>query len=218
MSMDWNEYNKKIMLSFILCSLLFLVSCEEKRNGENNWDGSWGDLWRIMEQIKLPEGDIMLLGSPCLEFFEGKVNQKRYMVDDRLVYDIQAGKVQQPFELEEFYEYLLFLHQCFQKGYYTKTDEMNSHSWDTQKEEYLEKGKYAIAFQIDAGSADNIPPSSFTVTGALGGGTAVSAYSKKKEKALEFLKILRTDDEIANTLVWGEGDASKIFLGGRMAM
>lgn len=177
----------------------------------NSWDGSWSDLWRIMEQIKLPKGDYMLLGSPWLEFFEGKTDKKKYEVDDKLIYNIQSGKVQQPFELEEFHEYLSFLHQCFQKGYFTQEDGMDSGSWDMQKEQCLAKGRYAIAFQIDGGLDDISPESSFAITGALGGGTAVSAYSKKKEKALELLKILRTDDEIANTLVWGEGDESELL-------
>ena len=49
------------------------------------------------------------------------------------------------------------------------------------------------------------------VRGILGEGTAISVYSDKKEKALELMKILRTDDEIANTLIWGEQDAKKLL-------
>lgn len=180
----------------------------------NSWDGSWSDLWRIMEQIELSEDDTMILGYPEMSNFEGMVKEKKYITDDELIYDIQTGKVCQPFELEEFHEYLSFLHQCFQKGYLTEDHSIDSGFMKKEEFERQEREQYAIAWQADTRLKNaNVAfmESSFTLTGALGGGTAVSAYSKKKEKALELLKILRTDDEIANTLVWGEGDASKLL-------
>ena len=82
-----------------------------------SWDGSWGDLFRIMERVRLGKNDMMVTGYPMMDFFEGRVKKRKYMIDDDIVYNIQDQTVHQPFELEEFYEYLSFLHKCYQKGY-----------------------------------------------------------------------------------------------------
>ena len=177
-----------------------------------SWDGSWSDMLRIMDKIKLGKDDMMVAGFPQTDYFEGWIKKQKYMIDDDIVYDIQNQTVHQPFELEEFYKYLSFLHKCYQKGYVTHG--MNDGKTTQDELQHQERGEYAIAWQADR----RINPSDHFlvrnpvyVRGILGEGTAVSAYSDKKEKALELMKILRTDDEIANTLIWGEQDAKKLL-------
>jgi hypothetical protein len=164
-----------------------------------------------MKQINLQEGDCMLLGAPWLDSFEGATEQVHYTVDDNgLVYNIHTGEISQPFSLDKFYNYLSFLHQCYQAGYLSDEQKMDSGYYDSLTDKILENGSYAIGFQSEIGDDDWSKDSAFVVSGALGV-TAVAANSTKKEKALELLTLLRTDDEIANTLVWGEGDASQIL-------
>lgn len=177
-----------------------------------SWDGSWSDMLRIMDKIKLGKEDMMVAGFPQTDYFEGWIKKQKYMIDDDIVYDIQNQTVHQPFELEEFYKYLSFLHKCYQKGYVTHG--MNDGKTTQDELQHQERGEYAIAWQADR----RINPSDHFlvrnpvyVRGILGEGTAVSAYSDKKEKALELMKILRTDDEIANTLIWGEQDTKKLL-------
>lgn len=177
-----------------------------------SWDGSWSDMLRIMDKIKLGKDDMMVAGFPQTDYFEGWIKKQKYMIDDDIVYDIQNQTVHQPFELEEFYKYLSFLHKCYQKGYVTHG--MNDGKTTQDELQHQERGEYAIAWQADR----RINPSDHFlvrnpvyVRGILGEGTAVSAYSDKKEKVLELMKILRTDDEIANTLIWGEQDAKKLL-------
>ena len=177
-----------------------------------SWDGSWSDMLRIMDKIKLGKDDMMVAGFPQTDYFEGWIKKQKYMIDDDIVYDIQNQTVHQPFELEEFYKYLSFLHKCYQKGYVTHG--MNDGKTTQDELQHQERGEYAIAWQADR----RINPSDHFlvrnpvyVRGILGEGTAVSAYSDKKEKALELMKILRTDDEIANTLIWGEQDEKKLL-------
>lgn len=179
-----------------------------------SWDGSWNDLFRIMEKVRLSKNDMMVTGYPMMDYFEGRVKKRRYMIDDDIVYDIQNQTVHQPFELKEFYEYLSFLHKCYQKGYITHAMEDIVTSQD--EIEHLARGEYAMAWTAE----ECLKPSehvfarrSLCVRGILGEGTAISAYSDKKEKALKLMKILRTDDEIANTLIWGEGEAAKLLDG-----
>lgn len=79
---------------------------------------------------------------------------------------------------------------------------------------HLKHGEYAMAWTAEEclKPADHVfVRRPVCVRGILGEGTAISAYSDKKEKALELMKILRTDDEIANTLIWGEQDAKKLL-------
>lgn len=177
-----------------------------------SWDGSWSDMLRIMDKIKLGKDDMMVAGFPQTDYFEGWIKKQKYMIDDDIVYDIQNQTVHQPFELEEFYKYMSFLHKCYQKGYVTHG--MNDGKTTQDELRHQERGEYAIAWQADR----RINPSDHFlvrnpvyVRGILGEGTAVSAYSDKKEKALELMKILRTDDEIANILIWGEQDAKKLL-------
>ena len=177
-----------------------------------SWDGSWSDMLRIMDKIKLGKDDMMVAGYPQTDYFEGWIKKRKYMIDDDIVYDIQNQTVHQPFELEEFYKYPSFLHECYQKGYVTHGMDNGITTQDEVR--HQERGEYAIAWQVDR----RINPSDHflvrnpvCVRGILGEGTAVSAYSDKKEKALELMKILRTDDEIANTLIWGEQDAKKLL-------
>ena len=177
-----------------------------------SWDGSWSDMLRIMDKIKLGKDDMMVAGYPQTDYFEGWIKKRKYMIDDDIVYDIQNQTVHQPFELEEFYKYLSFLHECYQKGYVTHGMDNGITTQDEVR--HQERGEYAIAWQVDR----RINPSDHflvrnpvCVRGILGEGTAISAYSDKKEKALELMKILRTDDEIASTLIWGEQDAKKLL-------
>lgn len=179
-----------------------------------SWDGSWGDLFRIMEKVKLGSNDMMVTGFPQMDYFEGRVKQRKYMIDDDIVYNIQDQTIHQPFELEEFYEYLSFLHKCFRKGYVTHGMDDGLTSQDEQQ--HQERGEYAMAWQGDGrlNSSEHIfVRNPLCITGILGDCTAVSAYSDKKEKALKLLKILRTDDEAANTLIWGECDPAKLLDG-----
>ncbi len=178
-----------------------------------SWDGSWEDLLRIMDKVKLSKEDIMLAGFPEMDFFEGRVRKQKYMIDDYIVYNIQNKTVHQPFELKEFYEYESFLHKCYQKGY-IKNHGMDSCESSEDEIKQMAQGKYAIAWQADerlSASEHVFSRGAVCVQGTLGEGTAVSAYSDKKEKALQLVKILRTDDEVANTLIWGEGDAKKLL-------
>ena len=177
-----------------------------------SWDGSWGDLFRIMEKVRLGKNDMMVTGYPMMDFFEGRVKKRKYMIDDDIVYDIQNQTVHQPFELEEFYEYLSFLHKCYQKGYVIHG--MDDGTTTQDELQHQERGEYAMAWTAE----ECLKPSDHVfvrrpvcVRGILGEGTAISAYSDKKEKTLELMKILRTDDEIANTLIWGEQDAKKLL-------
>lgn len=179
-----------------------------------SWDGSWNDLFRIMKKVRLSKDDMIVTGYPMMDYFEGRVKKRRYMIDDDIVYNIQNQTVHQPFELKEFYEYLSFLHKCYQKGYITHAMEDIVTSQD--EIEHLARGEYAMAWTAE----ECLNPSehvfarrSLCVRGILGEGTAISAYSDKKEKALKLMKILRTDDEIANTLIWGEGEAAKLLDG-----
>ena len=50
----------------------------------------------------------------------------------------------------------------------------------------------------------------FAISNDIGIGTAVCANSDKKDKALLLLKALRTDDDLANILLWGDADKSKL--------
>lgn len=177
----------------------------------DTWDGSWSGLWKLMQQIKLGKDEFMMLGTPCLDGFEEITGKKQYQIEDNLVFNIHTGEIQQPFALNEFYEYLKFLHQCYQKGYLNSEDKMDASNWSEEKELSVRNRDYAIAFQISCNTDDKHKEKAFAITGTIGSGTAVVAGSKNKEKALELIKVLRTDDEIANTLVWGEENKNRIL-------
>ena len=131
------EGNMKKRFSFILILLLImtvLAGCssfkqrldhgkktEKTRIWQTKkiqWSGQ-SDLFRIMQKVRLGKNDIMVAGFSMIDFFEGGVKKRKYMIDDDIVYNIQDQTVHQPFELKEFYEYMSFLHKCYQKGYVT---------------------------------------------------------------------------------------------------
>ena len=112
-----------------------------------SWDGSWSDMLRIMDKIKLGKDDMMVAGYPQTDYFEGWIKKRKYMIDDDIVYNIQDQTVHQPFELEEFYKYLSFLHECYQKGYVTHGMDNGITTQDEVR--HQERGEYAIAWQVD---------------------------------------------------------------------
>ena len=88
---------------------------------------------------------------------------------------------------------------------YSVTDDNETKQYDT--------GKFAMMFNVtdDSGNADMVyKKRKFVVSNDIGIGTAVCANSDKKDKALLLLKALRTDDDLANILLWGEDDKSKL--------
>ncbi len=42
-----------------------------------SWDGSWSDLFRIMQKVRLGKNDIMVAGFPMIDFFEGGVKKRK---------------------------------------------------------------------------------------------------------------------------------------------
>lgn len=177
-----------------------------------SWDGSWSGLWKRMKKIKLGKDERMFLGYPTPDNFEGDVDHKKYQMEDDLVYNIRTGEIQQPFALQEFHDFLYFLHQCYEKGYLTEEQKMNSGCGSSEEELICAaKRQYVMAFGIEVHDDDRRNQTSFLLPASIGGGTAVAANSEKKDKALELIRILRTDDELANTLVWGEGKKENVL-------
>ena len=177
-----------------------------------SWNGTWAGLLSIMDRLKLKEDAAKILGFPSINSFQDMTSREVYTYKDGLFYNVKTGEITNPFNTKGFYEYLSFLHKCYLKKYikhgmddYSVTDDNETKQYDT--------GKFAMMFNVtdDSGNADMVyKKRKFVVSNDIGIGTAVCANSDKKDKALLLLKALRTDDDLANILLWGEDDKSKL--------
>lgn len=173
----------------------------------DQWDGSWKDLFRLMQEITLPEDVYMVSGYPTIDGFMDAKAGEDYLLQDKLVYDLQQKQFTHLFDVEEFYEYLCFLHQCWEEKYmfdvYMDRDELSSEIWDS-----MEQGNYAVDILADANRPEDhviyVEAPSYLIENNLGTQTIVLKDSPHVEESLRLLAALRTDDELANALVCGQ--------------
>lgn len=189
----------------------------------SSWDGTWDDLYRVLEKAKVPKDIMLVAGCPFWSQFAEKQSQNAYYVQDDLVYDMKEAKVFHPFKLDEFHSYLSFLNRCYQKGWLSKVEMGGVVRYTDQESEDIANLKYGIHINtsvedaILAGLEDEAKkkiiyePIHYCVGNHIGLGTAVCANSTKTEAALSLLKALRTDDDLANLLVWGSSDRKKML-------
>ncbi len=189
----------------------------------SSWDGTWDDLFRVLEKVKVPKDIMLVAGCPFWYQFAEKKSQNVYDVQDDLVYDVKEAKVFHPFMLDEFHSYLSFLNRCYKKGWLSKVEMGGVNRYTDQESENIANLKYGI--HINSSVEDAIlagleeeakekiiyEPVNFCVGNHIGLGTAVCANSTKTEAALVLLKALRTDDDLANLLVWGSSDQKKML-------
>lgn len=177
-----------------------------------SWNGTWAGLLSIMDGLKLKEDAAKILGFPSINSFQDMTSREVYTYKDGLFYNVKTGEITNPFNTKGFYEYLSFLHKCYLKKYIKHGMDDNGVTDDNESEQY-DTGKFAMMFNVtdDSGNADMVyKKRKFAISNDIGIGTAVCANSDKKDKALLLLKALRTDDDLANILLWGDADKSKL--------
>lgn len=189
----------------------------------SSWDGTWEDLYRVLEKAEVPKDIMLIAGGPFWFQFMEKQSQNAYYVQDGLVYDIKEAKGFHPFMLDEFHSYLSFLNRCYKKGWLSKVEMGGVFRYTDQESEDIENLKYGIHINTSVADAklagleeeakEKIiyEPINFCVGNHIGLGTAVCANSTKTEAALTLLKALRTEDDLANLLVWGSSDQKKML-------
>ncbi len=186
----------------------------------NTWDGSWKDLYRVIKQTKIPKDVAAVIGPIELESFQDVQDENVYQCEYDLFYDVKKCKALSPFEIPEFHDCLSFLNQCYRHGYLAKAPMYGLDDWrySSEQAEDFEEGKYALALGSYAGAYDDDPEGhlvyrerKFCLTNNEGDRTAVCANSDKIEDALTLLKALRTDADLANTLIWGTADGKEIL-------
>lgn len=173
----------------------------------DQWDGSWKDLFRLMQKIKLPKGIYMIKGFPNIDSFMDAKAGKNYLLQDKLVYDLQRKQFTHLFDVEEFYEYLYFLHQCWETKYLFEVN-MGNFDYATEIWESMEQGNYAVDINADVNNlaehVNYVEAPSYLIENHLGTQTIVLKDSPHIEESLRLLAALRTDDELANALVYGK--------------
>lgn len=178
----------------------------------NLWDGTWSDLLRILDETKQQKDVAKILGFPSMDYFQDMTSKEVYSYKEGLFYNVKTGKITNPFNTKGFYEYLLFLHKCYQKKYIKHGMDDNGITDDNEMQQY-DSGKFVMMLNVtdDSGYADMVyEKRKFAVSNNIGIGTVICANSDKKDNALLLLSALRTDDELANILIWGESDKSKL--------
>lgn len=178
----------------------------------SSWDGTWEDLYRVVEQMDVPKGIMPIAGPPYWFSFADREDPSAYFVFDGLVYDAKKAVVSIPFSLDIFHSFLTFLHRCNEKGYLSKI-KMGESDYTDQEIKDIGNLKYAINLNESwEGAEEQIycEKTRFCVENSLGTRTAVCANSTKTEEALTLLKALRTEDDLANILVWGSSDRQKV--------
>lgn len=172
----------------------------------DQWDGSWKDLFRLMQEITLPKDVYMVSGYPTIDGFMDAKAGEDYLLQDELVYDLQRKQFTHLFDVAEFYEYLYFLHRCWEEKFmfdvYMGRDELSAEIWDS-----MWQGNYAVDIMADANRPEDhviyVEAPSYLIENNLGTKTIVLKDSPHVEESLRLLVALRTDDELANALVCG---------------
>lgn len=189
----------------------------------SSWDGTWEDLYRVLEKAEVPKDIMLIAGGPFWFQFMEKQSQNAYYVNDDLVYDAKEAKVSHPFMLDEFHSYLSFLNRCYKKGWLSKVEMGGIVRYTDQESENIANLKYGIhintsvedaklaGLEEEAKEKIIYEPINFCLGNHIGLGTAVCANSSKTEAALTLLKALRTEDDLANLLVWGSSDRKKML-------
>ncbi len=186
----------------------------------SSWDGTWKDLYRVLEETEIPKDVMPVAGGPFWTQFMESQDKSAYYISDGLVYDMKEAKVSNPFMLDGFHSYLSFLNRCYKKGWLSKVEMGGVIRYTDQELQDIENLKYAININTsveEAGLAEGAKediiyePVNFCVGNHIGLGTAVCKNSSKTKEALTLLKALRTDDDLANLLVWGSCDRKEML-------
>lgn len=185
-----------------------------------NWDGSWDGLYQMMKKTKLPDGVYMMKGFPELIRFTQTKAGENYIMQDKLVYDLRARNFTNLFEVDAFYEYMNFLNKCWKDGYLFDVN-MGYYNYSDEVYESMEQGNYAVDISADSNYPDEnviyVEAPSYMVENNLGTQTVVVENAPHLEEALHLMVALRTDDELANALLYGkEGEAYAVNESGKI--
>ncbi len=169
------------------------------------WDGTWNGLYNILDNIKLPKGVYPIKGYPTIDGFTGMEGMSRYVIQDDMVYDKETKTFQSLFDVQQFHDYCKFLHQCVKKGYLFDV-EMGTFLYDNDIYQSMEDGNYVVALFNDTADQDQVTTYSadiFSVQNTLGTQTMVAKNSRHRDEAVQLMAALRSDDELAQTLLYG---------------
>lgn len=171
------------------------------------WDGSWDGLFQLMQEIKLPENVYMMRGYPEISRFMETESGMNYVLQDNIVYDMSVGKFTHLFDTDAFYEYLCFLNKCWNEGYLFEVN-MGSFTYDDEVYESMLAGNYAVDINADCNDSEDhviyVEAPSYTIENDLGAQTIVLNNSSHIEESLCLLSALRTDNDLANALLYGQ--------------
>lgn len=169
------------------------------------WDGTLKGLMSILDHTEIGEGEIMIAGFPSWNGFTRFVPSMKYLMMDNFYADLDGQRLYQPFEIKEFHDYLSFWNQSYQKGYLYSVS-MDGGTYTGEEYEVIQQKKYAVDFEpADCGDPSFVYKTApFCVGCDTGTMTGISNTSEKKEQCLQLMQALRTDDTLANLLIWGD--------------
>lgn len=170
-----------------------------------DFHGTPGELYELISAIDIPKGVYPIIGSYSVKNLAALCGK---LLDYGVLFDLNTGKVENPFENKEFYNAMKDWNEIYTKGLvetfsYTGGDakkEMALHNnafvvwmgngFDTLYEEKQEDVIYV-----------NLP---FVMQSALSSTNGINKKSENKDMAWELLTLLYTEETYANLLVFGE--------------
>ena len=170
-----------------------------------NWDGNLKSLMNILDHTRMKKDEIPVAGFPSWTGFTRFASSAKYLELDNFYVDLDKMVLYQPFEVKEFYDYLAFWNECYKKGYVYSVS-MDGGAYSEEEFAVIEQKKYAVTFEPEENEDSSFvyKTAPFCIGCNTGSMTGISNRSEKKEECLELMKALRTDDTLADLLVWGD--------------
>lgn len=169
-----------------------------------SWNGELESLYQIVENAKLDDSVIPIyMGYDAENLF---IETGNYIHNGILI-DTAKKKAKNPYEDKAFLNLMYDIKDGYDKALFQSNFSLSDTSeYDEEVEKKVENKQYAVYYGASKEKDERfvyvrLP---FMQVSSLSLSVGVCEKSEVKEEAFQLLYLLRTDDELANLLIWGE--------------
>jgi len=166
------------------------------------YTGTVEELESVLDSLELPQDIYPIVGQFTISDLAAMCGT---YVDFGVLVDLNTGEVENPFQNDKFCQCLKTLHDFYEKGY------MGMPLDYAMENEVLKKGNYAIwicngyeEFTDEIKNKVYIEPLNFAIQSSLSLSTGISKNSENRDKALQTLTLIYTEEKYTNLLLYGE--------------
>lgn len=174
------------------------------KEAAENWDGKLESLYKLADSVNTDDAIIPIYMAADME---NLINETGNYMQNGILINPAKKKAENPYKNKSVLKLFHVIKEGYDKNLFQSTFSLSDTSeYDEEVEAKFENKQYAICYGTEKGSDENfyyaklpfMPVSSLSLT------IGVCDKSEQKEEAFQLLSVLRTDDELANLLIWGE--------------